>query len=258
MRSESFVAGKLSRDRVVIASCILLLTLLAWVYLFRLDHEMSVMESMARMGMPMDMPWTTRDFLLTFAMWSVMMVGMMAPTAMPVLLLFAQMRKDHKQPLAATVFGLGHVTIWIGFSAIAASLQWALHRVTLLSSGMVVTSPYIAGIILIGAGIYQLTPVKAKCLTKCQSPLGFLMSNWREGSRGAFVLGTRHGAYCLGCCWALMLVLFVVGVMNLAWVAVLTVFIFIEKFGPRGLRLARIAGVVIILAGVLSMFYGQA
>lgn len=258
MRSQSFVAGKLSRDRIVIASCILLLTLLAWVYLFRLDHEMNVMESMARMGMPMDMPWTTRDFLLTFAMWSVMMIGMMAPTAMPVLLLFAQMRKDQKQSLAATLFGLGHVSIWIAFSAIAASLQWALHQVTLLSSGMVVTSPYVAGIILIGAGIYQLTPAKAKCLTKCQSPLGFLMSNWREGSRGAFVLGTRHGAYCLGCCWALMLVLFVVGVMNLAWVAVLTAFIFLEKFGPRGLRIARIAGGLIILAGIFSIFYGQA
>lgn len=216
------------------------------------------MESMARMGMPMDMPWTTRDFLLTFAMWSVMMIGMMAPTAMPVLLLFAQMRKDQKQSLAATLFGLGHVSIWIAFSAIAASLQWALHQVTLLSSGMVVTSPYVAGIILIGAGIYQLTPAKAKCLTKCQSPLGFLMSNWREGSRGAFVLGTRHGAYCLGCCWALMLVLFVVGVMNLAWVAVLTAFIFLEKFGPRGLRIARIAGGLIILAGIFSIFYGQA
>lgn len=257
MRSQAFVAGKLSRDRTVIASCILLLTLLAWVYLFRLDHEMSATESMARMGMSIDVPWTARDFLLTFAMWSVMMIGMMAPTAMPVLLLFAQMRKGQRESLAATLFGLGHTSIWIAFSAMAASLQWLLHQIALLSVGMTVTSRYVAGLILIGAGIYQLTPSKAKCLSKCQSPLGFLMSNWREGVSGAFILGARHGAYCLGCCWALMFVLFVVGVMNLAWVAALTAFILLEKFGPRGLRVARIAGVIIILAGIFSMFYGQ-
>ena len=254
MRSRSFVAGGLSRDRVLIASCIVLVTALAWVYLFRLNDEMSSAEAMARMGMSIDMPWTTRDFVLTFAMWSVMMIGMMSPTALPVLLLFAQMRRDQNQSVAATLFGIGHISIWIAFSVIAASLQGLLHQLTLLSPGLVVTSPYIGGIILIGAGVYQLTPAKAKCLIKCQSPLGFLMSNWREGASGAFVLGAKHGAYCLGCCWALMLVLFAVGVMNLAWVAVLTAFVFIEKFGLAGLRVARAAGVLIVFAGLLSMF----
>lgn len=197
-------------------------------------------------------------FLPTFAMWVVMMIGMMTPVAMPVLLLLAKMRRDQSQSSTALLFGLGHLSVWIAFSLVAASLQWSLHQAALLSMSMAVTSPYLAGIILIGVGIYQLTPAKAKCLTKCQSPLDFVMTNWREGSKGAYILGLRHGLYCLGCCWALMCVLFVVGVMNLVWVAVITVFIFIEKFGPKGLRIARAAGVLIILAGIVSMFYGQA
>lgn len=214
---------------------------------------------MGRMSMSFGTSWTVREFLLTFAMWTVMMIGMMAPVAMPVLLVFAKMNAGRSQPNSlAVLFGLGHTFIWIGFSALAASLQWLLHQAAVLSSGMSVTSTYIAGIILIGAGSYQLTPAKAKCLTRCQSPIDFLMSNWREGPQGAFMLGARHGAYCLGCCWALMCVLFVVGVMNLAWVAALTAFIFIEKFGPAGVRVARVAGVVIILAGIASIVYGKA
>lgn len=187
-----------------------------------------------------------------------MMIGMMTPVAMPVLLLLAKMRRPETQSDRVVWFGLGHISIWIAFSLAAASLQWTLHRLMLLSMSMAITSPYVAGLILIGVGIYQLTPAKAKCLTRCQSPVDFVMTNWREGRKGAFMLGIRHGLYCLGCCWALMGVLFVVGVMNLVWVALLTVFIFVEKFGPRGLRVARAAGVVIILAGIVSMFYGQA
>ena len=144
------------------------------------------------------------------------------------------------------------MSVWIGFSILAAMLQWLLHQAGALSPGMAVTSSRAAGLILIAAGAYQLTPAKSKCLTKCQSPLGFLMSNWREGATGALQLGVRHGIYCLGCCWALMCVLFVVGVMNLAWVAVLAAFIFIEKSGLTGLRLARVSGAIIIVAGVIT------
>jgi predicted metal-binding membrane protein len=144
------------------------------------------------------------------------------------------------------------MSVWIGFSILAAMLQWSLHQAGLLSPGMAVTSSRAAGFILIAAGAYQLTPAKSKCLTKCQSPLGFLLSNWREGPTGALQLGIRHGIYCLGCCWALMCVLFVVGVMNLAWVAVLAAFILIEKSGITGLRIARAGGAVIIAAGVIT------
>jgi len=244
------------RDRILLASCILLLTALAWIYLFRLDQQMSAAESMARMGMSIDTPWTVRDFTLTFAMWSIMMIGMMTPTALPVLLLFMQMRTGRgssNSSQAAAMFAVGHITIWIAFSVAVALLQWGLHQAALLSPDMTVTRSWIAGVILIGAGVYQLTPAKSRCLTSCQSPVGFLLANWREGLKGAFQLGIRHGSYCLGCCWALMLVLFVVGVMNLAWVALITAFIFLEKFGPTGARLARVSGAAIILAGIASI-----
>lgn len=189
------------------------------------------------------------NFALTFAMWSVMMIAMMAPSAMPVTLLYARMRDGGK---SGALFGVGHLSVWIGFSVFATLAQLALHQAKLLSAGMTITNPAFAGVLLILVGVYQLTPEKLKCLTKCQRPLDFLMTNWREGPRGALELGVRHGLYCLGCCWALMLVLFVVGVMNLAWVAALTALILLEKFGPGGVTVARVSGVAIIVAGVLT------
>ncbi len=209
---------------------------------------------MAEMGMKMDMPWTATDVFFTFAMWAVMMVGMMAGAAAPVLLLFAATRAGRREggvSLATLMFGLGYLTVWVGFSACAALAQWALHQTAMLSPGMAASSPYLAGTILMGAGAYQLTPWKGACLTQCRSPLGFLMTNWRDGQLGALQMGVRHGAYCLGCCWALMCVLFVVGVMNLVWVAALTGFVLLEKIGPAGTIVARVAGAAMVLAGIL-------
>jgi hypothetical protein len=152
---------------------------------------------------------------------------------------------------AVPSFGLGYLTVWLGFSASATAAQWALHDGALLSSTMATSSTAVAGGILIAAGAYQLTPLKTGCLARCQSPLGFLMSNWRDGSSGAFVMGFRHGVFCLGCCWALMAVLFVVGVMNLAWVGVLTLFILAEKMGPTGARVSRAGGAILIALGAV-------
>lgn len=209
---------------------------------------------MAEMGMTMDMSWDAADVFYAFAMWAVMMVGMMAGPAAPVLLLFAAARAKRGERgarLAVLMFGLGYVTVWVGFSACAALAQWALHETAMLSPAMAASSPYLGGAILIGAGAYQLTPWKGACLTQCRSPLGFLMTNWRDGQLGALQMGARHGAYCLGCCWALMCVLFVVGVMNLVWVAALTVFVLLEKVGPAGAIVARVAGAAMVLAGIL-------
>jgi predicted metal-binding membrane protein len=219
------------------------------------------MEFHAAMGMSMmDLPWTMADVLFTLAMWVVMMVGMMAPSAAPVLLLFAASRAKLAAPgVKSTVlmFGLGYFAIWSGFSAAAALAQWGLHEAAMLSPAMSASSPYLAGAILIGAGAYQLTPWKGACLTHCQSPLGFLMTHWRSGLFGAFQMGLRHGAYCLGCCWALMCVLFVVGVMNLVWVAVLTGLVLIEKTGPAGNMVARVAGAVMVAGGIVTMAMGS-
>ena len=256
--SQPSVAGLVSRDRPVIAGCILLISALAWAYLFRLDHQMASSAvsntMMTKMEMALNAPWTARDFFFTFAMWSVMMVGMMTASAAPVLLLFTNMQASRGGSRIAArgiLFGLGYIVVWMGFSAVAALAQWGLHRSAWLSPAMAVTSSRLAGVILIAAGAYQLTPAKRACLAQCQSPLGFLLSNWRDGARGALQMGIRHGAFCLGCCWALMLVLFVVGVMNLAWVAALTAFILIEKFGRTGALVARIGGAAMILLGVL-------
>jgi predicted metal-binding membrane protein len=249
-----------SRDRLLIWCCLALVTALAWAYLFHLDRQMASAMAhermMAEMGMTMDMPWTMTDVFFTFAMWAVMMVGMMAGSAAPVLLLFAgasARRGRTRVPFVVLMFGLGYAIVWVGFSACAAAAQWALHQAAMLSMTMATSSRPLAAGILTMAGIYQLTSFKRACLTHCRSPLGFLMTSWRDGAIGALRMGMHHGAYCLGCCWALMCVLFVVGVMNLVWVAALTVFVLVEKVGPAGVVVARLAGLGMIVFGVLLL-----
>ncbi len=257
VRSLSAVAVAPRRDRILICSCVAVITALAWAYLVHLDRQMSSSMQhdamMAEMGMTMNAPWTTVDLALTFAMWTVMMVGMMAPAATPVLLLFARARAGRTErgvSMAVLIFGLGYIAVWVGFSACAALAQGALHRAALLSPAMSASSPPLAGAILIAAGVYQLTPFKGACLSHCRSPLGFLMTSWRDGFTGAFQMGSRHAGYCLGCCWALMCVLFAVGVMNLLWVAALTLVVFVEKAGPSGVLVARGAGAVMAILGI--------
>ena len=256
--SRSSVAGLPSRDRVVISICVVLIAALVWVYLIYLDRQMSASmeygKQMAAMSMTMDRPWTAADGFLTLVMWVLMMVGMMAGTVMPMLLLFAGVhagRTGQGVRLEVLIFGLGYFTVWAGFSAVATFAQWALHKAAMLSPAMKVSNPWVAGVILLAVGAYQLTPWKGRCLSHCRSPLGFLMTSWRDGKLGALQMGLEHGAYCLGCCWALMGVLFLVGVMNLIWVAGLTVFVLLEKIGPAGAIAARIAGVAVLIRGFL-------
>ena len=254
------------RDRLLLGSCILGVGALAWAYLVHLQRTMmpSPVMAMAEMGgmsMVMDAPWHATDVVFTFTMWLVMMVGMMTPAATPMLLLFAttQRRRAHARAHASQggtrwavlLFGAGYASAWLGFSAVATLAQWALHNAALLSASMAVASPRVAGALLIAAGVYQLTPAKRVCLEHCQSPLGFLMSHWRDGPAGTYQMGLRHGLYCLGCCWALMAVLFAVGVMNLAWVGALTIFILLERLGRHGALAARLGGVLMVALGVL-------
>lgn len=238
---------------------------LAWAYLIHLHGSMATAADhdamMAGMGMAMAMPWTTADLLLTFAMWVVMMIGMMAPAAAPVMLVYAGLqRRRERRRLPATVlcFGLGYLAVWSGFSAAMTLVQWVLHEALVLSPAMAVSSRVAAGAILCVAGLYQLTPWKRTCLTHCRSPLGFLMTNWRDGKRGALTMGIRHGAFCLGCCWALMGVLFVTGVMALLWVAALALLVLLEKVGPAGLHVARLSGFVLIAVGALLIWLAAA
>jgi len=244
--------------RRVIGLAIAAVTLLAWVYLFHLSRQMSAAAAdetmMAAMGMAMTAPWTWTDLLLTFVMWTVMRVGMMAPSVTPVLLLAANAPRSERHVIPPVLlFGAGYLLVWVGFSAIATVTQWLLHAGALLSPAMAASSPRIAGAILIGAGLYQLTPLKNMCLTHCRSPIDFLMSHWRGGRAGPIRMGVHHGLYCLGCCWALMAVLFAVGVMNLLWVAGLALLVLVEKMLPATVLVSRMAGAALLIAGAIKM-----
>lgn len=260
--SNATLEALLRRDRIIVGIALAVLTALAWVYLVEMARHMAEMDVHARMGMamPQGEPWRIRDVAMLFAMWSVMMVGMMLPSAAPMILVFTTVnrrREAQQRPLAHTgAFVLGYVIVWTGYSAVAALAQWGLHGVALLSPMMVSTSPYLGGGFLLAAGIFQWTPLKYACLTTCRSPLSFLITQWREGARGALVMGLRHGAYCVGCCWALMALLFVAGVMNLVWVAAIAVAVLLEKVVPRGDLVGRLAGVVLVAAGVVLIARG--
>lgn len=241
----------LRRERAIVAGCLLALVMLAWLYLLDMSADMS------GMAMPAMRQWSPVDLALLFLMWAIMMVAMMLPSAAPMILAFLSVsrgRQADARPFTPTyVFVLGYVAIWSAYSAAATATQWGLHEAALISPAMVSTTPYLSGALLVGAGIYQWSRIKYACLAHCRSPLSFLMGEWREGARGAFIMGVRHGSYCVGCCWALMALLFVVGVMNLFWVAVIAAFVVAEKLLPHGERLGKVAGVVLIAGGISAL-----
>jgi predicted metal-binding membrane protein len=196
-----------------------------------------------------------------FLMWTVMMVGMMTPAAAPMILLYAMvLRKRAKadSPLIPTAaFFAGYVAVWVAFSAAATGAQWGLERAALLSPMMISTSTIFAGIVLIVAGVYQWTPYKNVCLSRCREPVWFLSRIWRDGTAGAFRMGLVHGAFCLGCCWLLMALLFVGGVMNLLSVAAITVFVLVEKVAPFGRGIGRAAALGLVALGVFMISSGN-
>jgi predicted metal-binding membrane protein len=201
--------------------------------------------------------WSAGYFRMMLSMWVIMMVGMMLPSAAPMILIYAAVaRKSEKEgaSVASTgVFTLGYVVIWVIFSLLATIAQWGLDQVALLSPMMVATSPLLGASLLVAAGIYQWLPVKNACLQHCRSPFHFISLHWSPGNMGAFKMGLSHGAFCLGCCWVLMLLLFVGGVMNLVWIAAITLFVLLEKVLPVGDAGGRWMGIVMIVAGGMVM-----
>lgn len=191
-------------------------------------------------------------FLPVFAMWSVMMLAMMLPSASPVILLFARARSargGRRGIVPVPAFIAGYALVWIAFSTAAALLQMMLGRAMMLTPGMSIASRPLSGAVLMAAGVFQFTPIKRACLSQCRSPLGSIMSYWRDGTTGALRMGARQGIFCLGCCWAEMLTLFVVGVMNLRWIVLLAAFVIVEKAEPAGALVSRIGGAIMIAAG---------
>jgi predicted metal-binding membrane protein len=246
------------RERLIVCGCLVATVVLSWLYLLHLKTAMD-MSGMNMPGMVMldTWPWGATTVLLLFVMWAVMMVAMMVPSATPMILAFLtvnQSRSVTNRPLVPVgIFLLGYLAVWSAYSAVATLAEWGLHQAALLSTTMAATSPALNGGLLIAAGVFQLTPLKRACLKNCRSPLSFLMSEWRDGAAGAFVMGLRHGTYCLGCCWILMALLFVAGVMNLFWVAVIAVLVMAEKILSKGELLGRIAGLALVAAGVMSI-----
>ena len=257
----------LRRDRAVVSAALAVIAALAWAYLLWLsaNMEMGAEPEMAGMSMPgMDMsamlapefrPWSAGEFTFMFGMWAVMMVGMMTPSAAPMVLIYATVGRKASaegKPFAATGWFLaGYLLVWLAFAVLATAAQFALTQAALLDPMMASSSHVFGGVVLIAAGLYEWTPLKDTCLAQCQSPLMFIQRHggFRRNAGGAVLLGLRHGAYCVGCCWMLMALLFVGGVMNVLWIAAISAFVLVEKALP-GRVFSRAAGLAFVAAGI--------
>jgi len=261
----------LRRDRAVVIAALAVITALAWADILWLANDMA-MDGMDMTGfrmipagrglmMPASAPWQPVEFAYVFAMWAVMMIGMMTPSVAPMILIYARVGRQASisgQPFASSGwFASGYLIAWFAFSLAATGAQWVLERAALLTPLMENASVVVGGVVLISAGIYQWSPVKEACLSYCQAPLTFIMGHggFRSDAAGALALGFRHGLYCIGCCWALMLLLFVGGVMNVLWIAALAVLVLSEKALPFGKLLSRIAGGFLIASGIWLLLH---
>jgi predicted metal-binding membrane protein len=243
-----------AREYLIVVGGLAGIALAGWAYMLYMAWAMANMDKVSMWMPPVAAaPWSAWDYFMLFAMWATMMVAMMTPSTLPMVVMFTTLnrnRRGNRQSYTPTfVFVAGYLVAWTGFSVLATVAQWPLHNTGLLNPMMDSRSYLMSGGILILAGVYQWTPAKDACLHSCRSPLSFLMTEWRDGSRGALIMGIRHGIYCVGCCWALMLVLFAVGVMNMLWVMLIAVFVLIEKIVPA-------PGVVRLTSGLGLVVWG--
>jgi predicted metal-binding membrane protein len=266
MAESSALSAVLKRDRLVVITALVAVIVAAWTYVLAgAGMGMSAFETTAMgegpsgamrdmaMAVIGPMTWTPGYAVLMFFMWWIMMMAMMLPSAAPMILLFAMVNRKQREkgaPYVPTgIFAAGYVLVWGAFSLVAVGAQWGLERSGLMSSTMASTSAMLGAGLLIGAGIYQLTPLKHACLRHCRSPIFFISHHWRPGDLGALRMGIEHGAFCTGCCWFLMALLFYGGVMNLYWIAGIALFVLLEKTIPAGHWLGRITGVLLIAWG---------
>lgn len=245
-----------SRQRLAVLAVLGLFTALCWFWIAAMSRDMyGPMDGWS--AWMMTSTWDTRYFVLMWAMWAAMMAAMMLPSASPTLLLYLRAARIRREdPLASDrvyVLAAAYLAVWAVFSIVATLLQWLLSSQAFLSPMMESASPRVTAALLFLAGVYQLTPLKRACLRSCRSPLSFLLQQWQPGRAGAFRMGLQHGSYCLGCCWALMLLLFAGGVMNLNVILALTLWIIIEKLLPTGELVARVSGATLIVAAILVL-----
>jgi len=258
--SDTALESILRRDRYAVMVALVLLTVLAWAYVLWLAKHMDMPDPSSMSGMgamaPQVRPWAIPDLLFSFTMWSVMMAGMMLPSVAPVILLYVLVGRQAEalqKPLAATGwFAGGYLLAWTGFSLLATLLQAVLNQATLLTPALASTNNILGGIILIVAGLYQWTSLKDRCLANCRAPLFFIQRHggFQRRALPSLGLGLQHGLYCIGCCWALMLLLFVGGVMNIAWIAGIAAVVLLEKIMTDGQNVSRVIGLGLIVGGV--------
>lgn len=260
MAAGASLESVLKRDRMVVLAGLVAVVVLAAAYTVAgIGMNMSAL-TMTRMaveipGMMMQpATWTASYAFLIFLMWWVMMIAMMVPSAAPAILIFAGIARKQKaahRPFAATsLFLAGYLAAWAGFSIVATPLQWGLESIGAVTGMMEIASPLIAGLVLIAAGLYQLTPLKEACLRHCRHPVFFLLHHWKPGGSGAFRMGVEHGGYCLGCCWFLMALLFVGGIMNLLWIAGIAIYVGLEKLAAGHRWVTTVTGAALAIAGV--------
>ncbi len=260
----------LRRDRWIVGAGLAIICVLSWWYIMTGAGTGMSASAMTTWTFPpplgvLDMKthWGAFHWIIVLFMWWVMMIAMMVPSAAPMILLYAHVHRHAQKKgvpaptLAPTaVFAGGYLVSWLAFSVIAATLQWFLERIGLVHSMLMwSTSSVLSGAFLAAAGAYQLTPLKNMCLKHCRSPLHFLMHNWRKTRLGAFRMGLEHGIYCVGCCWFLMALLFVGGIMNLLWIAGLAIFVLLEKLSRHGIWFGRLSGGVMIAGGLYLYMY---
>jgi predicted metal-binding membrane protein len=233
------------------AAAILALSLMGWGFLAWMALDMG--HPFVQLTMPAWARWSLANLLAIFAMWAVMMAAMMLPSALPMILTFSSLGEKSGERGRSRSFVAAYLAVWLAFSATATALQWALQLMGWITPMVVSRSTLLSALLLVLGGIYQFSPLKRTCLAHCRTPMGFLIGEWRAGTRGAFVMGLRHGLLCLGCCWALMALLFVGGAMNLAWIAALAVAVAIEKLAPAGDRIAPWLGGGLIVAGLAML-----
>jgi predicted metal-binding membrane protein len=250
-RPLTLVEHALRHDRATLLVLLVLIPVFSWMWIVVMARDMYGSMTGASAWM-MTTHWDARHLLLLWAMWSVMMTAMMLPSAAPLVLLYGAAARRSRQPTARRhtyALAAGYLAAWTAFSLAATALQRALASLLLVSPMMEAASSRVTGALLIVAGVYQWTPLKHACLRACQSPLGFLMGRWRDGWSGAFRVGLEHGFYCVGCCWALMLLLFAGGVMNVIVILGLAAWVAFEKLAPFGPRGTQFSGAVMIAAG---------
>ena len=244
----------MSKIQSFVLLSILAVILTAWLYLIHQHWQMTSLP-MSEMWMPPSevFEWQARDFGLVYLMWAVMMAAMMLPTAIPMILVFIKIcqRRNSAYPLLVMPFVLAYLLVWFGFSVLLTLLQWQMHGLHFLSPMMNNQSVNLAATIFLLAGIYQFTPLKNTFLQYCRTPMGFLLTEWREGAGGSFYMGFKHGMVCLGCCWMQMLIMFAVGVMNLLGMAFITLLVMLEKMAPLKRQLiSRFVGILFISWGI--------